>query len=76
MARSATAETKARANELDAAARHHKREERRHRQAARDARQKLAALAADCARLGISLTVHPGEEGETSWPPRSSTSKR
>lgn len=66
----------ARARMLDAEARHHKREERRHRMAARDAREKLAAIERECARLGIALTINSGE-GRAPWPrPHSSTSPR
>ncbi|RVG68492.1 hypothetical protein [Sinorhizobium meliloti] len=57
----------AEARALDAEARRHKREERRHRMAARDAREKLAAIERECARLGITLSIHTGE-GNAPWP--------
>jgi len=57
----------AEARALDAKARHHKREERRHRLAARDARERLAKIERECARLGITLTIQHGE-GTSPWP--------
>lgn len=49
----------AEARRLHDAARWHKREERRHRRAAQAAMQQLAALQADCERLGIRLVLEP-----------------
>ncbi|RVQ76114.1 hypothetical protein [Sinorhizobium medicae] len=62
----------AEARDLDAEARRHKREERRHRMAARDAREKLAAIERECARLGITLSINSGE-GTVPWPKTSSS---
>ena len=53
----------AEARDLDAAARRHKRESQRHREAARDCRQRQAEVEAECRRLGIEITYHG--EGET-----------
>jgi hypothetical protein len=58
----------AEARALDGAARHHKREERRHRKAARAAREKLAQILDECSRLGISVHLSSTGEGNDPWP--------
>ena len=50
--------------DLDAKARHHKREAARHRQMAREARERQAELEAECRRLGIGCRVS-GKERST-----------
>lgn len=44
--------------DLDAEARHHKREAARHRALARAARDRQARLVDECRRLGIHFTIH------------------
>ena len=51
----------ARHQELDARARHHKRESSRHRAAAKTCRQRQREIEAECARLGITVTHIRGE---------------
>jgi predicted TIM-barrel fold metal-dependent hydrolase len=66
-----------RARRLDDAARHHKREEGRHRRAAQQARQQLADLTRECERLGITISIQKTGEGLSPWPKtRSSISAR
>lgn len=44
--------------DLDAKARHHKREAQKHRALAREARTRQARLEDECQRLGIAFTTH------------------
>lgn len=51
----------------DAEARHHKKLSNRHRQAAREARERQARLEEQCAALGITVTFETGK-GNDPWP--------